>query len=94
MTNPLLAYANTLLIMSRGLHRSHLPLNNKSNGTGDSDLDSIFDIGDNKADTVSNTDIGQFLEVFDSDINNDDDLSRGKYDIPLNIILLHNTISR
>ncbi len=58
---PFLAFAKTFLLIDQNRHRDYLPLDDKSNSISDSDLDSLFDISDDKADTTSNININQPL---------------------------------
>ena len=57
-------------------------IDNKSDSTTDSDLDSLFDSSDNKADVASNTDLESLLEEVDSNIDDDNNLFDDKVRYP------------
>ena len=52
----------------------YLSMNDDSDSSSDSDIESLFDDDDNEVDTTSNTDLDSSLEEADSDTDVDDDL--------------------
>jgi hypothetical protein len=59
-------------------NKDYLPIDNKSDSTSNSDIDSLFDSSNNKVDTASNTDLDSPLEEVNSNTDNNNNLFDNK----------------